>query len=107
MPPHRAAAERSLALHREVADRIRAAPELIEVARRRVADWLATGSVARPYAESWAAILARPLPEVLALLVDPGERAASLRQVSPFAGILDARARWRVLEQTRERLAGA
>jgi hypothetical protein len=59
------------------------------------------GSVARPYAQAWADLLARPLPEVVAFLRDEGNDAAALRQVSPFAGVLDARTRWRVLRAGR------
>ncbi len=100
---HALAEERSLALHRAVAERLRADPSLIERARRRVDGWLRDGSVARPYAEAWREILAGTVDDVARFLEDPGDRARQLRQASPFAGFLDARTRWGILRQVRER----
>jgi hypothetical protein len=100
---HALAEERSLELHRAVAERLRADPSLIGRARRRVDDWLRDGSVARPYAEAWRDILAGTVDLVAAFLEDPGDRARRLRQASPFAGFLDARTRWAILREVRER----
>jgi hypothetical protein len=74
MPPHELAAERSRALHAAVAARLAADPHLVEEARTRVRRWLADGSVARPYAEAWLALLERPLPDLLLALTEPSER---------------------------------
>ena len=52
MNAHRLAEERSLALHREVAETVTRNPASLERARVRVAGWLNDGSVARPYAEA-------------------------------------------------------
>jgi hypothetical protein len=93
----------SLELHRAVAERLLEKPALIERARHRVASWLCDGSVARPYAEAWQAILAEPVEKVARILVDPGERARQLRQTSPFAGFLEPRTRWSVWRRARER----
>jgi hypothetical protein len=60
--------------------------------------------VARLYAEEWARVLAGSLDEACALLVDDSERARALRQVTPFAGVVDARTRWRIWREVRERL---
>lgn len=94
---HHVAEERSLALHREVARRLRCEPELLERARRRVAAWQRTGSVARAWADAWAGVLDGTLDEVIQVITDPGEEAASLRQSSPFAGAIDPATRWRIL----------
>lgn len=72
---HELAEERSLAIHRLIADRLRKDPGIAEVARGRVAAWLADGSVHRVYAEAWRELLSGPLPRLLEVLVDPGERA--------------------------------
>lgn len=89
--------EWSIALHAEVARRIGEDPAIVERARARVEALLEDGSVARAYALRWQAVLALP-PEELALrLVDSSEEAQDLRQVSPFAGALDPRTRWRIL----------
>ncbi len=100
---HALAEERSLALHRAVAERLRADPSLIERARRRVEDWLRDGTVARSYAEAWREVLAGPVDDVAGFLEDTGDRARQLRQASPFAGFLDARTRWSILRRARER----
>lgn len=100
--PHRLAEARSLALHRAVAERLRMHPELLDRARQRVHSWLEDGTVARPYAEAWLALLRGTLEEVTAAIVDTGERARDLRQCSPFAGVLDPRERWRILRGVRD-----
>ena len=100
--PHRLAETRSRALHREVARRVRERPELLDEARARVEGWLRDGSVAQPYARAWCEILSSDLGRILDAIVDPSERGRDLRQCSPFAGILDARTRWRILDELRE-----
>lgn len=101
--PHRIAEERSLALHREVARRIRERPELLDGVRARVEAWLHGGGVAQPYAQAWWKILACDLERILEAIIDPSERGRDLRQCTPFAGILDPRTRWRILDEVRER----
>ena len=96
---HRDAESRSLALHVAVARKLRERPESLEEARARVRGWLATGSVHRYWAEAWANLLAGSLGEVIAAITDPGERACDLRQSSPFAGALDPRERWAILDR--------
>jgi len=90
---------RSLELHRLVAERLRARPELLDRARARVAGWLHTGAVSRRWAAAWADVLSRPLPEILGVLVDPGQQARDLRQSSPFAGALSRREPWDALRR--------
>ena len=94
---HHRAEETSLRLHAAVAERVVAEPSRVDDARRRVEAWLEDGSVAREYAEAWLALLAEPLPVLVARFHERSERMHDLRQVSPFAGVLDARTRWRVL----------
>lgn len=106
MDLHRLGEERSIAYHRAVAERLADDPRLLETARARVRAWCA-GAAVPHYAQAWSAILVRPLPEILAFLVDPGEHARELRQSTPFAGILPPRERWRIWRGTRERLSAA
>ena len=96
---HQVAEERSLALHREVARKLRERPELLEVARERVRSWLESGSVARFWAEAWQETLNAPLEEVIARITDTSEHARALRQSSPFAGVLEPRERWEILRR--------
>jgi hypothetical protein len=71
---HRIAEAPSLAYHRAIAERLLAEPEILERARQRVRQWLAS----RPdthYARGWSDVLQRPVPEVIAFLTDDGEAA--------------------------------
>lgn len=90
---HRTAERRSLAYHRWVAERIGRDPSLVEAARARVDAWR---DVHPPYVEAWRQILMRPPAQIAASLVDESEYMTMLRQVSPFAGALDARTRWQI-----------
>jgi len=98
---HAVAEATSLELHKAVADRLLQDPALVERARARVLDWLSDGSVARPYAEAWQAILVQPVEDVARFLTETGERARQLRQASPFAGFLDPRTRWAIWRRVR------
>jgi len=102
---HHLAEQRSLAYHRLVAARLEADPAVLDAARRRVAAWVAAGTPHPHYAEAWSAILALPLPDLLARLLDPGPEACALRQVTPFAGVVDPRARWALWREVRARHA--
>ena len=100
---HQLAEERSLALHREVAHRLRDRPELLDAARERVREWLENGRVSRYWAEAWNEALDGTLDEVIARITDLSQHARDLRQSSPFAGVLDPRVRWEILRRVRGR----
>lgn len=90
---HRRAELRSLALHREVARRLRADPTLVDRAKA----WLEAHTEVHPhYASAWRVLLDGPLEELCALLESDDERGRDLRQASPFAFVLDARTRWAI-----------
>lgn len=97
---HRLAEERSLAYHAAVADRLRRDPNLLDIARTRLAEWIAAGH-SPAHARAWQEILTRPLDDILTFLADPGERARELRQFTPFAGFIDPRERWRLWREVR------
>jgi hypothetical protein len=99
---HRLAEERSLALHRAIADKLASDPEILESARRRVRSWLDSGDVAPYYAQAWIEVLSGSLAEIREFLSEETERARSLRQVTPFAGAIDPRTRWRIWREVRE-----
>lgn len=101
---HHLAEARSIAYHRAVAERLRRDPALLEVARRRVEQWIEQGQPVAYYAHAWREVLSRSPAEILGFLVDQGERAVTLRQVTPFAGFLDPRERWRLWRQVRAEL---
>lgn len=89
---------RSLELHRAAADKLRADPAWLERARQRVATWR-TQPQPPYYAELWRQILERPLPQIIAFLVEESDLAQELRSSSPFAGILTPQERWAVLKR--------
>jgi hypothetical protein len=102
---HELAEERSLAIHRVVAERLRQDPRLVSMARARVEGWLKDGSVHPTYAGAWHRLLGGPLDALLLVLSSPAEDARALRQCSPFAGIVDPRTRWRIWSEVRDGLA--
>jgi hypothetical protein len=101
MPGHPVADLTSLALHREVARRLRADPAVLERARARVLGW---GAEVHPfYRDRWLEVLDGSVDEVCAFLEADTELARDLRQASPFAGALDAPTRWRIWREVRGR----
>lgn len=101
--PQQVAEERSIAYHREIANLLPTRPDLLEAARARVRQWLASGEVATVYARGWRDLLDQSLDQIRDAITDPGQEARDLRQVSPFAGALDPRTRWRIHRAVRER----
>jgi hypothetical protein len=70
-------------------------PSVLERARERVRIWAERGGAHPEYVEAWKSVLSRTPEEIAAFLVDRGEHACALRQVTPFAGVLDPRERWK------------
>lgn len=89
---------RSLALHGLVADKIRRDPALLDRVRANLTRWrgLATPNE-RPYLDEWARLVDAGLEPCLAVATEDSERAATLRQSSPFTGILTPRERFAFL----------
>jgi hypothetical protein len=107
MDAHRLAELRSIEMHRRVAEELRGRPTLLDDARARVESWAARPGVSPYYADAWRKVLALPLPDLCAFLVDEGEHATRLRQASPFAGALDPRERWRIWREVRARASAS
>ncbi|HEX3594944.1 MAG TPA: hypothetical protein VHU80_07580 [Polyangiaceae bacterium] len=101
---HRLGEERSIAMHRAIAEKLESDPSILRAARARVKSWLDTDSVHPSYARAWDSILSEPTERIAATLVDEGEPARALRQVSPFAGALSARERWRIRREVAARM---
>ena len=93
---HGVVEQRSLRYHAAIAERLLKDHAILERTRARVEAWLRQGSVAPYYAEGWRRVLERPPAEISAFLVEDSELARAFRQVSPFAGVLSAKERWRL-----------
>jgi transcriptional regulator with XRE-family HTH domain len=93
---------RSLALHEAVLARLLEDPDAVRALARR--NLVVTGEAApaaSPYLRQWQTLLDGPLADLAIVLVSPAADARELRQNSPFAGVLDAAERDRVLAATR------
>ena len=73
---------------------------LLDQARARVLGWREP-ETHRRWSQAWSEVLARPLDELCKALVDEGEHMTQLRQMTPFAGALDARTRWSIWRAVR------
>ena len=104
MDAHRLAEERSLALHREVAEILRRDPARVTDTLARVRRWREDRSVHPVYVDAWERLLEGPFDELWKALVDESEAARARRQSTPFAGIVDPRTRWRIWREVRERM---
>ena len=84
---HRWIDQRSLALLEAVAAKLKAHPQLPDVARQDLERWLQQNPATA--LRDWRRILdSTPLADVVALLRSSSEEATRLRQSSPFAGLL-------------------
>ncbi len=94
----------SLALARQVAERLRERADLLEVARDNLWRWRERNadspSLLRCYAE-WESILTLPLEQICAQLLAETEEGQRLRQNSPFAGVLSPAEVWQIKKQER------
>ena len=99
--PHQLAEARSLAYHRAVAELLGRDSTVLTRARARVDSWLATGQTHKEYASAWRELLASPLATLREAIVTDDERMRTLRSVTPFAGAIDPRTRWRIWREVR------
>jgi hypothetical protein len=96
---HQRIDQRSLALHRAIADKLRADPWLLAIAFDNLDRWSRQNGRSQWYLDAWRATLKRPLDEVLLLMVEESEKMTAMRQATPFAGILTPRERWAIYDQ--------
>ena len=91
--------QRSIALHRAIASKIVAKPELLEIARKNVMRAITADSRSSHYAKAWSEILEKPVEEIAQLLEEDSEPMRALRQATPFTGILTPIERWAVYDE--------
>jgi hypothetical protein len=92
---------RSLALHRAIAAKLRARPELLAIAHDNLDRWSRARSATQAYWDEWRSLLNRPFDDLLAAIQEDSPRMTELRQSSPFAGILDPKERWHIYDAFR------
>lgn len=99
---HRLLEARSLAMHSVIAQKLERDPHLLEVPRNNLNRWRSRWGAQTPrWFEEWSQIMARPWREIAALITEPSENAARLRQSSPFAGVLTPQERKRIYDAFR------
>lgn len=102
MRTHQEIDERSLALHRLVASKIRDNPQLMQNVRATLARWRTqVDSASQPYLIQWEALINQGLDSCLNACVEESQTATALRQSSPFCGVLTAKERFQFLKNWR------
>lgn len=103
VPPMTREDQRSLAFHRAIATRLADDPETtLDRARQQLRLLTDNHAHAAPLLKQWHCWLSLPVAALINRMLDPGEHARDMRQVSPFAGALSARERAAVLHEFRE-----
>jgi hypothetical protein len=99
---HRLLEARSLAMHAVIARKIERDPTLLAIAHRNIERWSARRKDDPPaWLREWQQLLNHPWQHIAALITEPNEHGARLRQSSPFAGVLTNEERWRIYETFR------
>jgi Protein of unknown function (DUF3018) len=99
---HRLLEARSLAMHAVIARKIERDPTLLEIAHRNIERWSARWKDGPPaWLKEWQEVLKQPWQLVAAIITEPSEHGARVRQSSPFAGVLTNEERWRIYEAFR------
>jgi hypothetical protein len=99
---HRLLEARSLAMHALIARKIELNPTLLAIAHRNIERWSARRKHGSPaWLDEWREVLKQPWQHIAALITEPSEQGARVRQSSPFAGVLTNEERWRIHETFR------
>ncbi len=95
MRTHQDLDQRSLALHRLIANKIRGTPSLFDKPQKNLARWRTVVSAnAQPYLQDWQKLVDSGLESCLAVATQDSEYASALRQTSPFCGVLTHKERF-------------
>ncbi|WP_312563737.1 hypothetical protein [Diaphorobacter sp.] len=80
---------RSLEFHQMLAQCLREHPERLERVKRTLARWrVIVAPHSQPYVAEWQRLIDAGLETALAMAVEDSERAAALRQCSPFGSVI-------------------
>lgn len=82
--------ERSIALHKEIAEKLRSNPNLWDVPKKNIIKWKKMKDRLPQAFIEWENILSKKTEEqILSILEDDSEDSIRLRSSSPFTGILN------------------
>jgi hypothetical protein len=98
---HRLLEARSLAMHAMIAGKLARDPSLLSKPRQNLENWSARWQQPPRWVHEWRQILILPWQQIAAFIAEPSERAARLRQSSPFAGVLTPEERSRIYDAFR------
>lgn len=102
-PPMTREDQRSLVYHRAVAIRLKdGSTQSIERAKKNLKKLSQMHPHANKLITRWRAWLVLPAEELVGRLLDVSPLAREMRQVSPFAGVLEPAERWNLLKQFRK-----
>lgn len=91
---------RSLSLHQRIAEKVRSDPApTLEKARRNLRRMAELHPQAASLFGEWEIILEQPPEFIARVITDPSPRYRELRQVTPFAGVLNTQERSEVYRQ--------
>lgn len=94
---------RSLAYHRVLADKLKCDPiPAIKQARKFLGRMRRRHRGAQALFARWRVWLNLPIDELISSMLDPGLMARDMRQVTPFAGLLNPAERVQILKQFRK-----
>ena len=92
--------QKSLALHRAVAIRLRTEPSLLAVAKQRL-EWLrARNPAGARHYDEWAGLLDGPLDTLIEAMISPSEPSCALRHDNPFVDLVNQTERARIYRET-------
>lgn len=98
---HRFIEKRSIALHALVREKLILNPALVGKIKEHTRRLSSDHPSSAYYFDRWLEILEGDLEVLLNRLIEDSEEMCTLRQSSPFAGIIEPRERWRVYETFR------
>lgn len=103
MRTHQSLDQRSLQLHRLIADKLRREPHRFAQITATLAHWQATVDPrSQPYVQRWQELARQGLEACLDAATQPTEQGQALRQASPFAGVLTHKERFAFFRQWAE-----
>lgn len=95
MRSHQSLDQRSLALHKLIAQKIRRNPSLFAICGQTLERWeLSVSPSSQPYVSEWRRLFEQGIEACIAVVTEDSERGRAMRQASPFSGILTHKERF-------------